>query len=498
MKKTLLLAVVLLFSFTQAISQTQPTLSDILENVLSSVVTVSVERTEDTKQLLGFRGSEAETAYEKILDLSNSKGSGSGFIIEKNGKKYVITNAHVIENASELAGSIYIYSINRKKYEAKVVGGDSFYDIAVLEFITPPGTEVSTVYFSAKNPRIGEKVFALGNPLGEYPYSVSDGIISAKNRIRSGLTGKFGFLQSTATVIWGNSGGPLVNEKGQVVGINSQIAFADMNGQSIWQPQINFALEGVISKRIIENIISNNGRVVRAYIGIELSQKYQYNKYSTVTKDGWELSDSLPVISGVIPGSPAEKVLKDKIGYKIIDINGVVVRNNEEALGEFEKLTPGSIVKLKLKNGSNLQTIDITAMELNPQRLQEISFYAMEKNGIKLSAKDGGVYISFNEYEPYAEEKNSGGLKGATRLRGQEINFGTWKIEAAGYDSENYKSMWRVKTAADLGAALRMSSSLGTVDLYLTQPEGYKDDVKVKRLSFSGNNQNLWKVLLWY
>ncbi|MFA5196616.1 MAG: trypsin-like peptidase domain-containing protein, partial [Bacteroidales bacterium] len=198
MKKTLLLAVVLLFSFTQAISQTQPTLSDILENVLSSVVTVSVERTEDTKQLLGFRGSEAETAYEKILDLSNSKGSGSGFIIEKNGKKYVITNAHVIENASELAGSIYIYSINRKKYEAKVVGGDSFYDIAVLEFITPPGTEVSTVYFSAKNPRIGEKVFALGNPLGEYPYSVSDGIISAKNRIRSGLTGKFGFLQSTA------------------------------------------------------------------------------------------------------------------------------------------------------------------------------------------------------------------------------------------------------------------------------------------------------------
>jgi len=502
MKKISLSFLLLFVWLFTARTQTQLTVSDILENALSSVVTVSVEKTENTKQLLGFRGNESETAYEKILDLSNSKGSGSGFIIDKNGKKYVITNAHVIENASETSGSIFIYTINRSKYEAKVVGGDSFYDIAVLEFVKTPGVEVKSLLFSAKTPRIGEKVFAVGNPLGEYPYSVSDGIISAKNRVREGLTGKFGFLQSTATVIWGNSGGPLINEKGQVVGINSQIAFAEMGGQSIWQPQINFALEGTISKRIVDNIISSNGRVKRAYIGIEVKQNYEYNKYSMTTKDGWELSDSLPVISGIIPGSPAEKVIKDKVGYKIIKVNGVDVRNVEEVLGELELLSPSASVKLTLKSGSFVMTYDILSEELTPQKSQEIAVFAIQKSGtgIKLTSSDGAAFVTFGEYDSYNADsgnKNSGGLK-SMRMRGEDISYGTWKIVAAGYDSDKYKSMWRIKSLGDLGAALRLTASLGVLDLYITRREGREDDVQVKRISLSGDNENIWKVLLWY
>ena len=321
MKRLFITAAFICACVSMLFSQTQPqtSLADILENAMSSVVTVSVEKTDNTKQLLGFRGQDSDIAYEKALDLSKSKSSGSGFVIIKNNKKYIITNAHVIEQASELKGSVYVYSINRTKYEVKIIGGDSFYDIAVLEIVGATGPEIKPISFSSKDSRVGEKVFAIGNPLGEYPYTVSDGIISAKNRVRNGLTGKFGFLQSTATVIWGNSGGPLVNEKGQVVGINSQIAFANAGNQQIWQPQINFALEGLLSNRLNDNIINNNGRVKRCYLGIQLSQSYEYSAYyKLMGGDGWLLVDSIPVITGAISGSPAEKFLKDKIGYQVV------------------------------------------------------------------------------------------------------------------------------------------------------------------------------------
>ena len=501
MKKTFVLAVIFSVTIWSSLAQT-PTLSDVLENVLSAVVTVSVEKTEETKQILGFRGGESDVAYERILDLSNSKGSGSGFVIERNGKKYVITNAHVIENASELSGSVFVFSINRTKYEARVIGGDSFYDIAVLEFVKTPGAEVKTIAFAPKEPRIGEKVFAVGNPLGEYPYTVSDGIISAKNRVRDGLTGKFGFLQSTATVIWGNSGGPLVNEKGQVVGINSQIAFATMGGQSIWQPQINFALEGVLSSRLIDNIINNNGRVKRAFIGIELTQKYTYNAYDAFFgSDGWSLVDSIPVISGLVPESPAEKVMKDKVGYAIVKIGNVDIRNIEEALGEFELLKPGDKVKLTLKNGTSTQVVEILTEELTPQRSQAIAYFAIEKeySNFKLSAAEDKVYITFAEEGRYADgtTRPEGGAKG-NKLRGSEIESGAWQIVAAGYDSENYKSMWRIKSLSDLGVALRLTASSGVLDLYISPKNGSAENVQVKRISFGGSDENKWKVALWY
>ncbi|MEI6765094.1 MAG: trypsin-like peptidase domain-containing protein [Bacteroidota bacterium] len=500
MKKIFVLVALLFTVVIPGYTQTQLTLSDILENVLASVVTVSVEKTEDTKQILGFRGQEADIAYEKILDLTGSKSSGSGFVIEKNGKKYVITNAHVIENASETAGSVFIYTIDRTKYEGKVIGGDSFYDIAVLEFVKTPGAEVKAVAFSTKEPRIGEKVFAIGNPLGEYPYTVSDGIVSAKNRVRDGITGKFGFIQSTATVIWGNSGGPLINEKGLVVGINSQIAFAEVGGESLWQPQINFALEGILSSRLVDNIIANNGRVKRAYIGIELSQMYDYNAVDALfSSDGWSLTDSIPVLSGVLPGSPAEAVLKNYVGYKVVKIGNTEIRKIEEALGEFENLKPGDKVKLTLKNGATTQVVEFVTEELNPQKSQAIAYYAIEKtpDNVKLSAQDDKVYIEFGQTDYTAKDKMAQGEKG-TRLRGENISYGKYQIVAAGYDSEKFKSMWRIKSLGDLGVALRLTASLGALDLYLSREGRYKEDPDVKRISFAGNDENKWKVALWY
>jgi hypothetical protein len=358
------------------------------------------------------------------------------------------------------------------------------------------------VSFTTKEPRIGEKVFAIGNPLGEYPYTVSDGIISAKNRVRDGITGKFGFLQSTATVIWGNSGGPLVNEKGQVVGINSQIAFAEVGGESLWQPQINFALEGILSNRLVDNIINNNGRVKRAYIGVELSQMYDYNAVDALfSNDGWTLTDSIPVLSGVLPGSPAEAALKNYIGYKIVKIGAVDIRKIEEALGEFENLKPGDKVKLTLKKGTSTQVVELIAEELNPQKSQAIAYYAIERtpDNAKLSVQDNKVYIEFaqKDYSTEDQQLSQGGGK-RSKLRGENISYGKYQIVAAGYDSDKFKSMWRIKSLGDLGAALRLTASLGALDLYLTREGRYKEEPEVKRISFAGNDQNKWKVALWY
>src|SRR5216117_3558856 len=102
------------FTFSQ-----KPTVPQMLDKTLAGVVTVEIYQTDIAMRSLGFRGNSADLAYSKVLELNGAKASGSGFIITKNGKSYVITNAHVIEDASEKSQSIYVYSISYKKYEAK-------------------------------------------------------------------------------------------------------------------------------------------------------------------------------------------------------------------------------------------------------------------------------------------------------------------------------------------------------------------------------------------
>jgi len=97
------------------------------------------------------------------------------------------------------------------------------------------------------------------------------------------------------------------------------------------------------------------------------------------------------------------------------------------------------------------------------------------------------------------EGKKSGGLNQGGKLRGEDIASGKWRIVAAGYDSDNYKSMWKIKELSDLGAALRLTSSIGVIDLYLTKAGSNSDeDVQVKRIGFAGDDQNKSKAVLWY
>jgi len=494
MKKIILYSLVsLVFLATNSQGQNIP---DMLENAIGAVVTVGVHKTDVVKRQLGFRGESApDMAYEEALNLAEVASSGSGFIIEKNGKLYVVTNAHVVENASADPGSIYVYTVNRSQYEVKVVGGDSFYDIAVLEFVDKPGGEISTIKFRSTEARIGEKVYAIGNPLGEYPYTVTDGIISAKNRVRGGMTGKFGFLQTTATLIWGNSGGPLVDEHGKVVGVNSQIAFADTpDGGQILQSQINFALEAELSERLIDDILAYDGRVRRAYLGIELSQKYEYSY------DGYDYSliseDELPVISGIIPGSPAYASLADKLGYQVKEINGTEVRNVEEALGELEKVKPGITVKMTLDYYGAESVVSINTTELKTTELENIAKYILNQNtDIEVDYNHPQVAFNMKESNYYYHEKETNEIKKFEMSRGGP--GAQFYILAAGIKTDDGESMWLVEDLKDMGAALRLTGFSGVIDFYTYQAGGTMDDIELLRQYLSGD-ENITKSTIWY
>ncbi len=488
LKRTCVIALATVLLSFQSLAQSA---SAVLDKCLGAVVTVAVYQTEPYgKMTLGMRGTVSEEAYKQALDLTNAKGSGSGFIIKRNGKYYVITNAHVVESASKESGSIYVFSINQTKYECKVLGGDNFYDLAVLEFVTTPGSEIDVVDFTKTEPMVGDRVYAIGNPLGTYPYTVTDGIISAKNRARGGLTGKFGFLQHTATIIWGNSGGPLINEKGEVVGVNSQIAFATApDGSQILQQQINFSLEPKITERLINDVINNQGRVKRAYLGLEVAQAYD------VEGQNYYLKDEAPKIYGVIPGSNAYTSLGSKIGYFIMKVNGVVTRNVEEVLGEFEKITLNGKLSMEIKSPAGaVETVSFTAGTLRNIELEAIAGYVLTQiPGVTLNTSYGQV--AFN----YTDANNQYSQKDGKYKQNQRGEYGdkTYFVLCGGIYNENNPNMWKIITLTELGAAIKLSSMSGVFDYYITDASKPTSEPTLYRQYLSGVN-NVIKSTIYY
>ncbi len=504
--RILFAAVFFLHSTTALFSQKMP-VPDIVDKVISGVVTVAIYQSDVVLKPMGFRGSPSDLAYSKVLDLSGAQGSGSGFIIKENNKYYIITNAHVVQNATQDEGSIYIYTVNSSKYEAMLIGGDSFYDLAVLEFRTQPGNEISAVNFRTTDIRVGEPVYAIGNPLGDYPYTVSDGIISAKNRIRGGMTGRFGFLQSTATVIWGNSGGPLVDASGEVVGINSQIAFTQMDGNAMWLPHINFALEAAICRRLVNDIINNNGLVKRAYIGVEVNKESLVESKGSYYKSMNDQAavNQLVTISNVITGSPADGILNKYIGYKIDAVNDAPVKSVQDVLGVFETVRPGETVSFTLSQKDQPVNVKVKASQASASANSDIGKLTLNKMGCNtLPSEDNTLSISFNKSGFSSYGNNSSGdafeLENKTKISSAVLFGNEWMVIGGGVYAESNSQIWTIKDLTDMGTVLRLCGENGFVDLILLRKGS---DPKVasnyvaKRFIFSGANY-IRRQSLWY
>ena len=429
-----------------------PSTSEMLEKSLAAVVTVKTTSRAKGKNVFGLAGNTtSDVAYARMLKIGDASGTGSGFVIDYKGKKYLITNAHVIEKVESSEGSIFAYSYSRKEYPLELIGADSFYDIAVLVFKDSPPDEIAMLPFSERGYNLGEEVYAIGNPLGYFPYTVTQGIISALNR--PGFTAKAGYLQTTAMLSKGNSGGPLINVSGELVGINTYISEEDR--------QLNFALESRTIKRVVEDII-NNGRVKRAFFGFEIVQDYQYYMDDKGFLDV-RILDNLPRINEIMPNTPAFDKLRGMLGAKVIKANGSDIYSLEDLLNIVELLRPKDTLVLTLDKDNLRQEYSMIADELTKEKLGEIAnYYFTIHYEISATASDKGYVIlnypnkgyknnTFQVWDPSNKKFHTYTPKGEQ----------AFVVAMGNYSNIEDQQYWRIQNLKDFGSALRLSALNG-------------------------------------
>jgi serine protease Do len=273
--------------------------ADLAEKLMPSVVNISTTQTiKTTANPFPFKfppGSPFEEMFKDFEQPTERKASslGSGFIINKNGT--VITNNHVINNAEDI-----VVRVGDKDYKAKIIGADPYADIAVLK-IDSKDVFKPVKFGNSDKARVGDWVIAIGNPFG-LGGTVTSGIISARNRDIN-LTRYDDFIQTDASINQGNSGGPLFNLSGDVVGVNTAIIG---QGGSIG---IGFAIPANAASDVIDQLIKY-GETRRGWLGVRIQE---------VTKEIAEV-EGLKDTKGALVASVGTKSPSDKAGLKAGDI----------------------------------------------------------------------------------------------------------------------------------------------------------------------------------
>lgn len=298
------------------------------------------------------------------------KGSGSGVIIRPDG--YIVTNNHVIADAT----SVRVTLNNNKSYDATIIGTDPATDIALLKIEANSLPYLS--FADSDQLRIGEWVLAIGSPY-DLRSTITAGIVSAKGRSMPNYKGEFkveSFIQTDAAVNPGNSGGALVNKKGELVGINTAII-----SQTGSYSGYSFAVPSNIASKVVADLI-DFGSVRRALLGVKMGP------VDEKVADEMKLSSLNGVyIFEVSKGSAAEKA-GIKVGDVILEVNGKQVlgtANFQELVNSFH---PGDVTNMKLARGTNTMTVKVTFQGDNSQ-----TGYAMEDGtvsfyGASLKAAD--------------------------------------------------------------------------------------------------------------
>ena len=268
---------------------------------------------------------------------------GSGVIVNKNG--YIITNHHVIENASE----IRVVLRDGRSMAARVVGTDPETDLAVLR---ASGEDFPVAQLGrSEDLQIGDVVLAIGNGFG-LGQTVTMGIVSALGRQSLGLTNYDNFIQTDAAINPGNSGGALINPYGDVIGINTAIYTKSGGSEGV-----GFAIPAQLVNKVFEQI-RDKGRVVRGWIGVTTTQ--------AVTP---ELAKALGLgdakgllIAQILRNGPADKA-GIKPGDVIQKVNGIEAKTARVMVDLVADIQPGEDVKIELTRDGNSQTVHVEVIE---------------------------------------------------------------------------------------------------------------------------------------
>ncbi|HYA88270.1 MAG TPA: DegQ family serine endoprotease [Nitrospirota bacterium] len=277
---------------------------------------------------------------------------GSGVIVSEDG--YIITNNHVIEKAQE----IKVLLLNKKDYNAKLVGADPKTDIAIIK-IDAKGLP-ALPWGDSNKLRVGEIVFAIGNPFG-LNQTVTMGIISAVGRANVGIADYEDFIQTDAAINPGNSGGALINARGELIGINTAILSRTGGYQGI-----GFAVPSSMARQVMDSLVKYK-KVVRGWLGVSIQEVTSDLAEEFGVKD---LKGAL--VSGVMKGSPAEKA-GIKQGDVILQYNGKDVEDTGHLRNMVSQTPINMAIKIKVLRQKKEIVLDVVIAELPKKMAEELT-----------------------------------------------------------------------------------------------------------------------------
>jgi serine protease Do len=258
---------------------------------------------------------------------------GSGVIVSPEG--YILTNNHVVEGATE----ILVTTSDKRQYKARVVGTDPKTDLAVLK-VDATNLPAITIADSSKV-QVGDYALAIGDPFG-VGETVTMGIVSATGRTNLGIEDYEDFIQTDAPINPGNSGGALVNDRGELIGINTAILSHGSGGNE----GVGFAIPTDLARNIMDQIVSN-GKVTRAYMGA-----YIQGVSPELAKAFGAAAPRGALVGDVEPGSPAQKSGLEK-GDIVVALDGKPITDSNQLRMSISMMAPGTTANLRVwRNGS--------------------------------------------------------------------------------------------------------------------------------------------------
>lgn len=335
--------------FTMVAVQTQAAssvdFSNLVEQVSPAVVSVNVVKKMTQEELLQqqvpeilrrFFGNQVIIPQQQAPQ--EKTAYGSAFFISKDG--YLLTNHHVVEDASKVT----IRLNDRREIDATVVGSDERTDVALLKVKGSDFPELRTG--NVDRLRVGEPVLAIGSPFG-FDYSASAGIVSAKMRNMMGET-SVPFIQTDVALNPGNSGGPLFNQNGEVVGVNSRI-FSGTGGYM----GLSFSIPIDVAMDVADQL-KKNGKVTRSYLGVMLQDidRNLAESYNLPKPEG-------SLITQVTPNSPAAKA-GFKSGDVILKFNGSAISRTSDLLNYLNRTLPNQVIQLQVLRDDKVRNISAT------------------------------------------------------------------------------------------------------------------------------------------
>jgi len=400
--------------FTMVAVQTQAAssvdFSNLVEQVSPAVVSVNVVKKMTQEELLQqqvpeilrrFFGNQVIIPQQQAPQ--EKTAYGSAFFISKDG--YLLTNHHVVEDASKVT----IRLNDRREIDATVVGSDERTDVALLKVKGSNFPELRTG--NVDRLRVGEPVLAIGSPFG-FDYSASAGIVSAKMRNMMGET-SVPFIQTDVALNPGNSGGPLFNQNGEVVGVNSRI-FSGTGGYM----GLSFSIPIDVAMDVADQL-KKNGKVTRSYLGVMLQDidRNLAESYNLPKPEG-------SLVTQVTPNSPAAKA-GFKSGDVILKFNGSAISRTSDLLNYLNRTLPNQVIQLQVLRDDKVRNISATLTTAPDDTPAKVEQTAQQKGPVlgvtirNLTANEqsqldvkGGILV---------HEVNLGGIAAQSRMIAGDI-----------------------------------------------------------------------------